>query len=92
MRRLPIVLLLALLVACGQAPRQVTIDARDTDGSVIDPVNLWDSYPSRSHVTGQAHHGDSVGLIQQSGAGCQVRTAAGTQGWVTCANFIKEFK
>ena len=95
MRRLPIVIVLLLFVACGttsQPLRQVTIDARDTDGSIVDPVNLWDNYQTRQHVVGHVRHGDTVGLAQQSGDGCEVRTATGTQGWVTCANFIKEFK
>lgn len=92
MRRLGIALLLAALIACGQTGRTVTIDGQDSTGATVSPINLWNNYQTRSRVVGQVNHGDVVTLLQQSGAGCEVRTAAGTTGWLTCANFIREFK
>lgn len=91
---LVIFVLLLVFVACGTTPalRQVTMDGQDETGGVIDPINLWSSYQPRGRVTGQARHGETVGLVQQAGDGCEVRTAAGVEGWVTCSNFIKEFK
>jgi hypothetical protein len=95
--------LIFLLTACGATPaaeqpaptaalRQVTIDGRDRDGSIIDPINLWDGYPAHAGVLGTVRHGTTVSLISQASGGCYVRTTEGVVGWVTCSNFIKEFK
>jgi SH3-like domain-containing protein len=83
------------LAGCGEttATRVVTMDGRDAAAELtVDPINLWDNYQTRAHVTGRVAHGAEVRLIQQSGEGCQVETNNGIRGWVTCANFIKEFK
>ena len=71
----------------------VTIDGRDTStGDVIDPINLWDNWPTRSRVTGTTHDGEQGALLKKNGGGCLIRMQSGAQGWVTCSNFIKEFK
>lgn len=80
------------LAGCGTTPRQVIMDGRDATGAKVDPINLFASYQPRGRVVGQARHGEAVDLIRQSGDGCEVRTTAGAQGWVTCSNFIREFK
>lgn len=92
MRRFGIALLLVALIACGQSGRSVTIDGRDGTGAVVSPINLWDSYSARTRVVGQVSHGAVVTLLQQDGNGCRIRTASGVTGWLTCANFIREFK
>jgi len=82
----------------GPAPaparvRYVTMDGTDpASGTTIDPINLWDDYQTRSRVTGHAVHGALVTLLQRSGDGCEVQTNTGDRGWVTCSNFIKEFR
>lgn len=92
MRALALALLL-FLAACGGGPeRTVTMDGRDTGGVIVERINLWDDLRTRARVTGRASHGERVTLVQQSGAGCEVRTADGAQGWVTCAHFIREYK
>lgn len=69
------------------------MDGRDAaSGATVTSINLWDNYQTRSKVTGRARHGEQVTLLEQRGDGCEVQTAAGQRGWVTCANFIKEFK
>jgi hypothetical protein len=95
----------ALLSACGgaadpaAAPTEsnstivVTIDGRDAStGDTIDPINLWDNWPTRSRVTGTTHDGEQGALLKKNGGGCLIRMQSGAQGWVTCSNFIKEFK
>jgi hypothetical protein len=69
--------------------RMVTITARDEQGALIDPVNVWKSYTDRSQgVVGQAHDGDRVGFIQQQGGATQIELSNGARGWVNSA-FIK---
>jgi hypothetical protein len=70
------------------APRRVTMDG----GGEVLTINLWDNHQTRGVVTGRAGTGEAADLIHQSGAGCFVKTSSGQQGWVTCANFIKEFQ
>ena len=70
------------------AARTVTMDG----GGEVASINLWDNYQTRGAVTGRAASGERVKLLQQSGAGCRVETSTGARGWVTCANFIREFK
>ena len=95
-----IVALLVVLIVIGlvvaaqdRAPtspaRMVTIQGRDEQGTVIDPVNVWKSYTDRSQgVVGQAHDGDRVTFIQQQGGGTQIELPNGVRGWVNSA-FIK---
>lgn len=92
-----LLLLAALLLsACGATTpslRVVTMDGLDAaSGTTLPTINLWDNYQTRAHITGRAHHGETATLLRQDGAGCEVRTASGAQGWVTCANFVREFK
>lgn len=68
--------------------RTVTIDG----GGEVSTINLWDDYQTRSKVTGRVPSGTQVRLLQRSGDGCEVQAPNGDRGWVTCANFIKEFK
>lgn len=87
-------LVIALIVAGvfsllqGPPARLVTMDG----GGQVEAINLWDDHATRGTVTGQVHSGDMVRLLRQSGDGCQVERDVSTRGWVTCANFIKEFK
>ncbi len=92
MRWLVRCVLIMILVACGTPTRYVTIDGRDTDGSIIDPINLRNDYQTPTRTTGTVRHGERVRFIQQDGAGCEIETAARIRGWLTCANFIQEFK
>lgn len=66
----------------------VTMDS----GGEIAVIELWDNYETRGTLTGRAHDGEVVRLLGQEGAGCQVETDAGERGWVSCADFIMEFK
>jgi len=93
MRYVVLLLILAvLLVGCGGATGQpVTIDGRDSSGIVIDPINVWDNYQTRSTVVARVHHGDAVTMLGRSGDGVQIQTSAGVRGWLTYT-FIKELK
>lgn len=87
---------LVILIAIGgrmllSPPQPVRIVTMDGGGEVA-TINLWDDYTTRGRVTGQARNGEVVRLLRQNGAGCQVETYDQERGWVTCANFIKEFK
>jgi PBP1b-binding outer membrane lipoprotein LpoB len=86
-------ILAALLVGCGGTPagRDVTIDARDESGQVIDPVNVWDNYQTRGAVVARVHHGDHVTLISRNGNGAEIVTSNGARGWLTYT-FIRELK
>lgn len=69
--------------------RVVTINGRDEQGSLIDPVNVWKSYTDRSQgVAGQAHDGQRVAFIQKQGGATQIELPNGARGWVNSA-FIK---
>ena len=73
----------------GQAPAAHLVTM---DGGEIAVIELWDNYQTRGTLTGRAHDGEVVRLLDQEGAGCQVETDAGERGWVSCADFIMEFK
>ena len=96
-RRLwPLLLLIAILTACGTihvepAIRAATINADDpASGTRIDPVNVWKDYADRSAgVAGQVHHREKVGLVRQDGGAALIRLSDGTQGWVN-AQFVAE--
>lgn len=82
------------LVGGGRpATLQVTIDARDpASGLMIDPVNVWKDYENRgAGIVGRIHHGDTVGLIRQSGGAARIRLSDGAEGWVN-ATFIRELR
>jgi hypothetical protein len=89
-----IVILVALLGVGGwlllnpPVVRMVTMDG----GGEVSSINLWDNHQTRGRVTGRAASGERVQLLQERGAGCQVETSAGQRGWVTCRNFIREFR
>lgn len=85
-------LCILLLAACGSPTRYVTIDGRDTTGEIIEPINLRNDYQNPTQTTGTVHHGQRVRLIRRDGAGCEVETDARIRGWLTCANFVQEFK
>jgi hypothetical protein len=88
MRRIVVLLLLSIAVAsCGDPLRRVHMD-----GGQGDVINLWDTYQNQETVTGTARSGEEVTLLRQEDAGCYVETDANGRGWVTCANFIQEFK
>lgn len=89
-----IVILVAILGVGGRLllnPPEVRMVTMDGGGEVTS-INLWNDYQTRRSVTGRVRSGEQVRLLQRSGAGCQVQTNAGERGWVTCANFIREFK
>ena len=71
----------------GQPPAAhlVTIDSGEV--AVID---LWNE--TRGTVTGQAHNGETVRLLNQEDTACEIETDAGQRGWVNCADVILEFK
>ncbi len=69
---------------------EITIDGTDTDGTIIDPINLWSSYETRSFA-GTVRHGEKVKFIRRDGDGILLETRTGQRGWVTYF-FIKEYK
>lgn len=93
-----VVLIIVGLVAVANEPqsstsaspaRMVTINGRDEQGALIDPVNVWKDYTNRGlGVAGQTHDGARVTFIQQQGSGTQIELPNGVRGWVNSA-FIK---
>lgn len=68
----------------------VTINGFDlATNSIIDPINLWGNYETRTLV-GQVHHGEKVYFIKREGEGICIETKSGIKGWVTYF-FISEF-
>ena len=72
--------------------RMVTMDGTDkASGTVIDPINVWSDYQTRSSVVARVASGAKVKLISRNGDGVQIETASGARGWVTYW-FIKELQ
>jgi hypothetical protein len=72
--------------------RVVTMDGMDkASGTVIDPINVWGNYQTRTSVVAHVRSGDKVKLISRNGDGVQIETDNGTRGWVTYW-FIKELQ
>ncbi len=70
--------------------RQLTIDGWDpASKSVIDPLNLWKDYQSRTYA-GKVRHGEIVTLVKREGDGVLIETKSGLRGWITYF-FIKEY-
>ena len=61
-------------------------------GGQGDVINLWDDEQNQETVTGTVRSGEKVSLLLPEEAGCYIQTTTNGRGWVTCANFIKEFK
>lgn len=89
-----VVLIIIGYVAIANEPsaspaRTVTINARDEQGALIDPINVWKDYANRgAGIAGQTHDGERVGFIQQQGGATQIELPNGARGWVNSA-FIK---
>ncbi|HEY3404957.1 MAG TPA: hypothetical protein VGK59_16320 [Ohtaekwangia sp.] len=69
----------------------LTIDGRDpATGDIIDPLNLWANYETRTYAR-KVGHGEIVTLIKREGDGVLIETESGQRGWITYF-FIKEYK
>jgi hypothetical protein len=70
--------------------RKSTVDGYDPSvGDIIDPINLWENYQTRTYA-GKLRHGEIVTLIRREGDGVLIEKNSGLRGWVTYF-FIKEF-
>jgi hypothetical protein len=60
-----------------------TINNSDGVGGTLDPINVWNDYHARTAVVARLHGGDWVQIIERSGRGVHIRTAAGVEGWLS---------
>jgi hypothetical protein len=76
-------LLTLILPACGETViAHGTMNGNDpASGTVIDPINVWNDYQTRARVVTQAHHGQSVDILEQTPTAYRIRVN-GVVGWV----------
>lgn len=67
----------ALLPTERQAYAAAIITAPD-----VETVNLWDTPTDRTRVLGTVRNGETVGIVERSGAYVHIQTRTGVQGWV----------
>lgn len=82
-----VVLGIAIALQNGSRPapagQLVTVSGSDGQGGIIDPINVWADYKTRSKVVAKVHPGDQVTMLRRDGDGILIETKAGDQGWVT---------
>lgn len=82
------------LSACGGSPviGYATIDGyADVAQELIDPVNVWDNYKTRTAIVARVRHGERVGIVRREGDGVLIETSNGVRGWLTYT-FLRDIK
>lgn len=79
------------VVPAEESRTLLTIDGYDPDSnSIIERINLWSNYETRTRIVGQVAHGEKVFLVKRAGDGVLVERRDGLRGWLTYW-FIKEY-